>query len=231
MALAVAVLAAFAGSACGSGGSDEVSAEGTTASSAASLSQVEHARATARRAVLTPADVPSLPPAAPSSFNRVYARCGLNPLLPGGDDPRQAPPAGFFKDETAEAKMPQTTAVASYAVLAPNEEVARVAMATLRAPEYRTCLERELRALVNGEAGQQVVQTVATTALAAPVLGNEVVAFRTTVSQQAVGQTFDLTMVRKGRALASVTTSRRGSVAFSDQERIRLVRLVAGRVG
>lgn len=229
VALAAVVLTAFAGGACGSGGSDEAKARGPAPTAAAS--PVEQDRATAMRMVLTPADVPNLPPAGPSGYNRLYARCGLNPLLPGGDDARQAPPAGFLKDETAELKMLQTTAVASYAVLAPNEEVARVVMATLRAPEFRTCLERELRSAVNADTGRPVVQTIATTDIAAPVLGSEVVAFRTTVSQQAVRQTLDLTTVRKGRALASVTTSRLGAAAFPDQERIRLVRLVAGRIG
>ena len=231
MALALAVLAAFTGCACGSGGSDQAGAGSGGAAPTSAPSLLDQDRATARRVVLAPADVPSLPPAAPPARNRLYAQCGLNPLLPGGDDPRQAPPAGFLKDETAEVQSPQTTAVASYAVLAPNEEVARVVMATLRAPEFRSCLERELRAVVNAEAGRQVVQTIATTDLAAPLLGNEVVAFRTTVSQQAVRQTFDLTTVRKGRFLASVTTSRLGPAAFPDQERIRLVRLVTGRMG
>ena len=113
MALAFAVLAGFTGGACGSGGSDEAGAGAGGAAPTSAASPLDQDRATARRAVQTPADVPSLPPAGPPARNRLYAQCGLNPLLPGGDDPRQAPPAGFLKDETAEAQSPQTTAVAS----------------------------------------------------------------------------------------------------------------------
>jgi len=226
-AVAFAAGTALAGGACGSGGSDEKTGGGPT-----TVAALDRDRARATGIVLSPAEVPNLAPAGPPSHNRLYAQCGVNPLLPGGDDPRQAPAPGFFKDETAEVKRAQTTAVASYAVLAPDEQVAKVVLATLRAPEFRACMERELRAVINGAAGRQLVSGGSTADIAKPTVGNEVVAFRTTIlSGEAVHQTFDLTTVRKGRAVASVTTSRLGTSSFPDDERIRLTRLVAGRIG
>jgi len=186
----------------------------------------------AMRFLLTPADVPSLPPAPPPAYNRIYAQCGVNQLMPGGDDPRQAPAVGFLKDETAEVRRVQTTAVGSYAVIALTEQAAEVVVATLKSPEFRTCLQRELRAAVNTLVGRQVVTATSSSDLAKPVLGDETLAFRITLSASAgVYQTFDITTVRRGRAVASITTGRLGTAAFPDEERIRLVRLVAGRMG
>lgn len=227
-AMAVATVTALAGAACGSGRSDEAVRGPTTVLGAA----LDRDRNRAAGILLAPAEVPSLPPAAPPAHNRFYAQCGVNPLLPGGDDTRQAPAVGFFKDETAELRRPQTTTVASYAVLAVNEQTAKVVLATLRAPEFRACLERELRAAVNGSVGRQVVQGASTADIAKPAVGTEVVAFRTTLlSGETAYQTFDLTTVRKGRTIASLTTSRTGGASFPDEERVRLTRLVAGRIG
>ena len=227
VAVAVAAMTALAGGACGSGGSDQVVAGGAGPTTA-----IEQDRVTAMRYLLSPADVPNLPPGAPSLYDRFYARCGVDPLMPGGDDPRQAPPVGFVKDDSAEVKRAQTTTVGSYSVVAPNEEAAKVVIATLRSPEFRTCFERELRNAVNTAVGRQVVVGTASADLAKPVLGDEALAFRTTLSgPSGAYQTFDLTTVRRGRALVSVTTGRLGTSVFPDDERIRLVRLVAGRMG
>lgn len=227
MAVAVAAMTALAGGACGGGGPEEAGAGGGEAATA-----IEQDRAIAMRFLLRPAEVPDLPPGAPSDLNRLYARCGANQLMPGGDDPRQATPAGFVKDESPEVRRVQTTMVGSYAVVAPNEQAAKVVIATLRSPEFRTCLERELKNAVNATLGRQAVAVTASSDLAKPVLGDEVVAFRTTLSgSSGVYQTFDLTTVRRGRALASVTTGRLGTSAFPDEERVRFVRLVAGRMG
>ncbi len=227
MAVAAAV-ATLTGAGCGPGGPDKAAAGASTTAARS----IETDRAVATRVLLTPADVPTLAAATPSALDGLFARCGASSLLPGGDDPRAATPTAFFKDETADVKRVQMTAVASYAALGLTEDAARVALSTLRSPEFRTCLERELRAAVNGGAGRPVVSTVSTVDLIAPVLGDEAVAFRMTLSGPGgVYQTLDLTTVRKGRAVVSVTTGRVGTTAFPDEERVRLATVVAKRLG
>jgi hypothetical protein len=228
MVVAVAAVTALAGAGCGPGGPDKAAAGAPSAAARA----VEQDRAAASRVQLTPADVPDLPPADPTPLNRLYARCGASSLLPGGDEPRAAAPAAFFKDETATVKRPQTTALAAYAALGVSEEAARVALSTLRSPEFRTCMERELRTAVNTGAGRQVVSTASTAELVSPIVGDDAVAFRITLSGSGgVYQTLDLTTVRRGRAVVSVATSRLGATAFPDEERVRLPRLMANRLG
>lgn len=189
-------------------------------------------RAAAQRIVLTPADVPNLPTAKPSNYTETYARCGKNALLPGGDDPRQAVPSAFLKDETAEVRRLQTTALGAYAVLAPSETAARSTMDTLRSPAFRTCLERELTAAVNAliASATPVVQGATTVELPTPAMGDEVVAFRITLTQRSSRQVFELTTVRKGRAMTSLVTGRLGDVPFPDDERVRLARLMTSRI-
>jgi hypothetical protein len=189
-------------------------------------------RATAQRIVLTPADVPNMPAAKPSNYTEIYAQCGKNPLLPGGDDPRQAVPSAFLKDETAEVRRLQTTTLGGYAVLAPSEAAARSTIDTLRSPAFRTCLERELTAAANGHiaSATPVVQAAATVELPTPATGDDVVAFRTTLTERNSRHVFELTVVRKGRALASVVTGRLGDVPFPDDERVRLARVMTGRM-
>lgn len=189
-------------------------------------------RATAQRIVLTPADVPNLPAAKPSNYTENYAQCGKNALLPGGSDPRQAIPSAFLKDETAEVRRLQTTALGAYAVMAPTEAAARSSMNTLRSPEFRMCLERQLTAAVDAliASSTPVVQGAATAELPTPAMGDDVVAFRTTLTERSSRQVFELTTVRKGRAIASVVTSRLGDVPFPDDERVRLVRLMSTRM-
>ncbi len=189
-------------------------------------------RATAQRIVLTPADVPNMPAAKPSNYTENYAQCGKNPLLPGGNDPRQAVPSAFLKDETAEVRRLQTTALSAYAVLAPSEAAARSTMDTLRSPAFRTCVERELTAAANGliASATPVVQSASTAELPTPATGDDVVAFRTTLTERFSRHVFELTVVRKGRALASVVTSRLGDVPFPDDERVRMARLMTGRM-
>lgn len=188
-------------------------------------------RAPAERILFTAADVPGMPPSSPTNFVPIYAKCGKSPLLPGGDDPRQATPLAFLKDETVEVRRLQTTALGAYAVLAPTEAAARSVMDTVRSPAFRTCLEREFTTAVNALiAGAPVVSGAATVDLPTPAIGDEVVALRITVTRNASRQAFELTIVRKGRALASVVTSRLGDVPYPDEERLRLVRLLAGRM-
>jgi len=219
-------MTALAGAACGAGRSDKAPAGGSTTAARS----IEQDRASAARVLLTPADVPDLPPADPTPLNRLYAQCGASSLLPGGDDQRAATPVAFFKDETATAK--RATALAAYAALGASEEAARVALSTLQSPEFRTCLERELRSAVNGAAGRQVVSGASTAELVSPIVGDDAVAFRITLTAPSgVYQTLDLTTVRKGRAVVSVATSRVGTAPFPDEERVRLARLMAGRLG
>jgi hypothetical protein len=189
-------------------------------------------RATAQRILFAAADVPGMAPASPNNFAARYAQCGKNPLLPGGDDPRQAVPVAFLKDETAELRRLQTTALGAYAALTPTEAGARAVVATLRSPEFRACLERELTAAANGQisGGTPVVLGAATADLPTPALGDEVVAFRVTLTERNSRHDFELSTVRKGRAIASVFTSRLGNVAFPDDERVRLVRLLVSRM-
>jgi hypothetical protein len=187
-------------------------------------------RATAQRIVLTAAEVPNLPTAKPSNFTEIYAQCGKNPLLPGGNDPRQAVPTAFLKDETVEVRRLQTTSLGAYAVLAPSEAAARSTMDTLRSPAFRTCLERELAAAANALVASTVILGTATAELPTPPMGDDVVAFRTTLTRGSSRQVFELTAVRKGRAIASVATGRLGDVPFPDDERVRLAKAMTSRM-
>ena len=61
-------------------------------------------------------------------------------------------------------------------------------------------------------------------------MGDDVVAFRTTLTRGSSRQVFELTAVRKGRAIASVATGRLGDVPFPDDERVRLAKVMTGRM-
>ncbi|MDQ2825966.1 MAG: hypothetical protein M3Y04_03195, partial [Actinomycetota bacterium] len=77
-----------------------------------------------------------------------------------------------------------------------------------------------------------VVSASSTVDVVAPIVGDEAVALRITLSGPGgVYQSLDLTAVRKGRAVVSVTTGRVGAVAFPDEERVRLMTLMASRLG
>lgn len=186
-------------------------------------------KATAQRIVLTAGDVPTMATAEPAGFFENYARCGKSQLLPGGTDPRQATPIGFIRDETTEVRRIQITALGAYAAVAPTEEAARAVMATVQSQEFRTCMERELFAAVNAQ-GAGSAQGVSTADLPTPAIADGVSAFRTVVAGRVVGQEFEITTVRKGRALASIVTSRISIVPFPTDERVRLVRVMAGRM-
>lgn len=186
-------------------------------------------KATAQRILLTAADNPGMPTAKPAGFFEIYARCGKNQLLPGGTDPRQATPIGFIKDETVELRRAQITALGAYAAVAPTEDAARAVLAILQSREFRACTERELTAAVNGlvaGAGQGATSTD----LPTPAIAEGVSGFRTVVAGRSVGQEFEITIVRKGRALASVVTSRISTVSFPTDERVRLLRVMAARM-
>jgi hypothetical protein len=188
-------------------------------------------KATAQRILFSAADVPGMPQSSPTKYDPIYAQCGKSALLPGGDDPRQAVPVAFLKDETVEVRRLQTTALGGYAVLAPTEAAARSVMGTVRSSAFRSCLEREFTAAVNAlVAGAPAVSSASTVDLPTPALGDEVAALRVTLTRNASRQDFELTIVRKGRALVSVVTGRLGNVPYPDEERVRLARLLAGRV-
>ena len=242
--------------ACGSGGSDNVAdrSASTTTTTATTIATTTIAttttvvpttvaattstrapsaaadKAVAQRILLTAGDVPTMATAKPAGFFEVFARCGRNQLLPGGSDPRQATPIGFLKDETAEVRRVQTTALGAYAALAPTEQAARAVLSVVQSPEFRTCVERELFAAVNAQ-GAGAAQGSSATDLPTPAIADGVAGFRITITgRTAVGQEFEITTVRKGRAIASVATSRLGTVNFPTDERVRLVRVMAGRM-
>lgn len=186
-------------------------------------------KATAQRILLTAGDVANMPPAKPAGFFEIYAQCGKSQLLPGGADPRQATPIGFLKDETVELRRAQITSLGAYAAMAPTEDAARAVLATLQSREFRTCMERELTAAVNGlVAGSG--QGATSTDLPTPAIADGASGFRTVVAGRTLGQEFEITTVRKGRALASVVTSRISTVSFPTDERVGLLRLMASRM-
>jgi hypothetical protein len=230
---------------CGSEGSEDVTAGGSSTSTSTSAVATTAApttvaatstsrpptaaadKATAQRILLTAADVPSMATAKPAGFFEIYARCGRNQLLPGGTDPRQATPVAFIKDETAEVRRAQTTILGAYAALAPSEDAARAVVATVQSRDFRSCMERELGAAVSRAQG------VTTTDLPTPAIADGVAGFRTTVAgTTVVGQEFEITAVRKGRALAFAVTSRLSipTAPFPTDERVRLPRVMAGRM-
>jgi hypothetical protein len=121
----------------------------------------------------------------------------------------------------------QTTVLAAYAAMAPTEEAARAVVATVQSREFRSCTERELSAAVSRAQG------ATTTDLPTPAIADGVSGFRTTVAgPTVVGQEFEITTVRKGRALAFVATSRLSipTAPFPTDERVRLLRVMAGRM-
>jgi hypothetical protein len=122
----------------------------------------------------------------------------------------------------------QTTVVNSWAVLAPDESTAREVVATLRRPEVLDCVTRWIaEAFTEGGSGS----TARTTSpLPTPVLGDETVAFRTRVTE-VVNFDLELTVIRRGRALAYLLTSRLGNTPFEDAERLRMAHLMADRMG
>jgi hypothetical protein len=188
-------------------------------------------RAAAQRVVLRAGDVPSLSPSTPTGYASVYVECTHNQLLPTGNDPRQATPSGFLRDETAEVRRVQTTGVASWAVLAPSDDKAREVPELLRRPAMRTCFERGIAAALNDLVGETVVLGTSTRDLNTPALGDDRLAFRTRIIQRGnINFDFELTAIRRGRAIAYVLTGRLGAVEFEEAERHRLVGLVASRM-
>lgn len=185
-------------------------------------------RRAAQRILLRPADVPTVPPGPTSRFAEAYPECGRSQLLPTGKDPRHPRPTSYLGDETAEVGRVQTTVVNSWAVLAPDESTAREVLAILRRPEVLDCVTRRIaEAFTEGGSGNMARTT---SPLPTPVLGDETVAFRTRVTE-VVNFDVELTVIRRGRALAYLLTSRLGNTPFEDSERLRMARLMADRMG
>lgn len=192
-----------------------------------SVPDVSDDRRAAQRILLRPADVPTVPPGPTSRYAEAYFECGRSQLLPTGNDPRYPPPTGYLGDETAEVGRAQTTVVNSWAVLAPNESTGREVVAILRRPEVLDCVTRRIAdGFLEGPSGDAAQRT---SPLPTPMLGDETVAFRTRVTDM-VNFDVELTVIRRGRALAYLLTSRLGNTPFEDAERLRLARLMAERM-
>lgn len=189
----------------------------------------------ARRVLLRAGDLPGFAQSSspePTDFATVYFTCTRDVLLPGGRSPRSASQGDFLLDETATVRAVQTTLVSSFASLADSESDARRAVVELAKPEVAQCAGKALAAAVNGLTSPPGTAPAnpPTVALPSLDLGDESAGLRTTVTRAAVPQYFDLTVVRRGRALAFLFVSRLSKAPFPEADRRRIVGVLAARL-
>ena len=188
--------------------------------------------AAAKRVLLQPADLPTYkaPSGEASPFVHVYPSCTKDELMPGGTSSRRAGQGPFLLDETATVRALQTTALSSFAVFADNEADARRAVAELAKADVAQCVGNALLADVRNLTSPPATNLTETSvALPALTVGEESAGLRTTVAGTS-SQSFDLTVVRKGRMLAYLWVSRLGKVPFPEVDRQRLTGVLASRL-
>jgi len=187
-------------------------------------------RAAATRFLLTADDVPGftmLP--RPSNWPPVYAECGDDPLLPGSGPP-DPEPTSFIRDETARLRKLQVDGVESYAVVAGSEADAERTLALVSDAGFRTCVQKGLEVAQEESVENEQVVGSSIVDLATPPVGDGVAAFRVTVLEGEHQFDHELTVVRKGRAVAFLFTGRLGTDSYPDSERQRLASAMAARM-
>ena len=246
-AVGFAALVSVLAGACGGSGGDEPAVQASTtvttvapvttlaptSTTASPLRSAAEDAAAARRVLLQAGDLPGYRQggsSGPSGYLDVYRTCTGNALMPGGRSARAAGQGPFVNDETAAVRAVQTTSVSSFAVFAETESDARRALVDLAKPDVAPCIGRALLAEVNNltsPPGTAANQTSAV--LPALNLGDEAAGLRTTVAG-VVPQYFDLTAVRKGRALTFLFVSRLSRSPFPEADRQRLAGLLVSRI-
>ncbi len=188
--------------------------------------------AAAKRILLLAGDLPGYTPSPtsePVGYSSAYFTCTKNMLLPGGRSPRSASQGGFILDETVVVRAAQTTSISSFAAFATSEADAKRLVTELAKPEVADCAAKTLAAAVKDLTG--TAPNASTATLPTLAAGDESTGLRTTATgTTAVLQYFDLTVVRKGRALAFLFVSRLGKTPLPESERQRLVRVLAVRL-
>lgn len=247
------VLAVLASGCGGSGGSTESAATTISPTSTAPttapppvttvpaatttqrLPSVAQDAATAQRILLRAGDLPGYQASStsePVGYVGAYSQCVPNPLLPGGRTGRSAGQGPFVLDETAVVRVVQTTSISSFAALAESESDARRLLADLAKPSVGPCVGKALMTKVNELTSRPATSGSQTTsALPALKIGDESTGLRTAVAGSGpVSQYFDLTVVRKGRALAYLFVVRLSKDPPPEADRQRLAGVIVSRI-
>ena len=245
--VAYAALASLLAGGCGGSGGDEAAGPASTtvttvvpvttvappSTTASPLRSAAQDTAAARRVLLQAGDLPGYrqgQSSEPSGYVDVYSTCTGNALMPGGRSARSAGQAPFINDETAAVRAVQTTSVSSFAVFAETDVDARRALADLAKPDLAPCVGKALLAELNNLTSPPGTAANQTSAALPPLsVADEVAGLRTTVGG-AVSQYFDLTVVRKGRALTFLFVVRLARSPFPEADRQRLAGLLASRI-
>ncbi len=206
----------LAGAACG-GGSVKPTAAGD--------------RATAERIVLTSADLPDFTPepddksdTAPNPMDR----CAKNNKVLAEGDRHGVDGTDFTKDDG-------NLRVQSNANLATKESEASKKFSEFKGVLGGQCIKDALKEAVKSSSGPGVsVGDISGAPLPPVKLADDAFAIRLTIALEAAGDRLsvfvDMTVLRKGRAVAGVFTFASGS-PFPESERARLTGLVASRLG
>jgi hypothetical protein len=182
--------------------------------------------------LLTTDDVPGFTKVPrPSNWPPVYAECGHDPLLPGSDSTEPVV-TSFLRDDTARLRKLQVDGVESYSVMATTEAEAERTLALVADAGFRSCVQKgiEVAQEETVENRQVISSTIVDLAAPAPAPADGAAAFRVTVEEEFNHFDHELTVVRKGRALAFLFTGRLGTDSYPDSERHRLASVIAGRM-
>ncbi len=226
----VAAVALLVG--CGGGDDDSAPPEGTAAPAATPTPEQDRERA--GRIVLTAADLPGYtestsPEEDDEEIDRAFAGCVQNdPVLTAEEptDPRTVEGKDFDKSEEQ--------SVSSKATIAETEEQAQAALTQLRNQTVLECLEGAVRRELGASLGPEVtLQSINVSALPVATVGDETVGIRIAATLAAQGQTArvtsDVTVMRRGRAVAFLSTNGVGT-PFSNSERDALAQRMAERM-
>jgi hypothetical protein len=207
----------------------------TVAPATTTLSQIQLDKQKAQRIVLTAADLPGYTqdPPDPSSagsaeFEAAANACANNSpvyvALGTENDPRGATSPDFSKGDTI--------TVSSAVTFTETEDQARTAMADVGAATFPACFSRAFTAEIRRDPTYTNV-SVTTTKLPAITAGDQSLGYRAVVKFRTQGTNatanFDFTLVRVGRAVASVDDYSL-TTAFPAAERLRLATLAAARM-
>jgi hypothetical protein len=164
-----------------------------------------------------------------SGWIPVYTKCGRDGALLPGRGSRFPKPTSFIRDATTMQKL-EVDAVESHAVLAKTQADAEHTMDVLSDPAFRRCVQKGLEiAQEETVEGKEVVGS-SIVELETPVAVDEMVAFRVAVNEESFHIDHELTVIRKGRALAFLFTGRFGPASYPDSARQRLVSIMAARM-
>ena len=216
----------------GCGGDDDEPSEG--GAPAATAPSAEQDKQLAARIVLTAADLPGYredtsPEEDDDEVDRAFAGCVQNdPVLTAQEpaDPRTVEGKDFDKGDEQ--------SVGSKATIAGTEAQAQAAVTRLRDQTVLRCLEGAVRRELGASLDPGVtLESISVSNLPVATVGDETVGVRVTATLSARGQTArvtsDVTVMRRGRAVAFLSTNGVGT-PFPNSERDALATKMAGRM-